>query len=347
MSFTERQAKAETWSGKDRLVSAGDGLYLNVRRSSKTWVTRRRIGGQMRVHTLGRYPDLAVKEARALALAEIVERVPSNKTVEVLAAEYVADVVDKEHRRPELFNGYVARAILPALGPRRVVEITPSDVAAVIRDYRSRGARTADQLRSCFRSLFGYAIETGVRDDNPAANLSARVAGYSYAPRARVLTDAEIRRVWSVESPTGRLLRFLLLTGLRIGEAQQGTRDGDLWRVPAEVSKNGNPHWVHLTPTALAQLPLPTTTATNAQAWVRRWCEREKITPRFTPHDCRRTAATRMASAGVEPFVVERALNHTLQGVMGIYNRSEYAPERVAAAKALERVILAIVGVAA
>lgn len=31
MAFTERQAKALKWEGKDRLVSAGDGLYLNVR----------------------------------------------------------------------------------------------------------------------------------------------------------------------------------------------------------------------------------------------------------------------------------------------------------------------------
>ena len=60
MASTERQAKAETWAGKDRLLSVGDGLCLNVRRSSKTWVTRRRIGGQMRVHTLGRYPDMPV-----------------------------------------------------------------------------------------------------------------------------------------------------------------------------------------------------------------------------------------------------------------------------------------------
>jgi integrase len=340
--LTEREAKAARFEGKDRLIAAGDGLYLLIRPSSKTWVTRRRVAGTMRVRTLGRYPDMPVKVARSQALAEALERVPSATTVEALARDYFSDVVEVEHRRPELFEGYLRRAILPALGNRRVVELTPSDVAAVITDYRSRGARSADQLRSCLRSLFGFAIEIGVRPDNPAALLSARVAGYRPNPRSRVLTDAEIRAVWSSTSPNARTLRFLLLTGLRIGEAQKGARDGDLWRVSARVSKNGRPHWVHLGAAALDQLPLPPAGPTAVQAWLRAWCAREGIEPAFTPHDCRRTFATRAADAGVEPFIIERTLNHTLPGVMGIYNRGEYREQRVAAALAVEAHLLAL-----
>lgn len=343
MAFTERQATAEHWDGKDRLVSAGDGLYLNVRRSSKTWIIRRTIKGKLRVRTLGRHPALSVKEARALALADALDKAPNMMTLGDLAERYFTEVVEVEQRRPELFRGYLDRAVIPALGPRRVVELTPSDVAAVVQNYRTRGARTADSLRAVLRTLFGYAIEIGVRADNPAALLTRRVAGYRPAPRKRVLTDEEIRRLWGIDHEAGRLLRFLLLTGLRIAEAQKGLQDGDRWRVSAQLSKNGKPHWVKLTPTALTQLPLSICGATAAQAWVRRWCERENIEPRFTPHDLRRTAATRMAAAGVEPFIVERALNHTLQGVMGTYNRAEYEAERIAAAETLERVLLAVV----
>ena len=347
MALTERQAKAETWAGKDRLVSVGDGLYLNIRRSSKTWITRRTVQGKLRVRTLGRYPDLSVKEARAQTLAELLAEVPSNLTVAELAERYFTDVVKAEHRRPELTRGYLDRAVIPELGARRVVELTPLEVAGVIRRYRERGARTADQLRSVLRVLLGFAVETGVRADNPAQLLTARVAGYRAVARDRVLTDDEIRQVWAVESPNGRLLRFLLATGLRISEAQKGERDGDRWQVSAALAKNGKAHWVHLTPSAIAQLPLPQTTPTNIQAWLRRWCERQGIDPAFTPHDCRRTAATRLATAGVEPFIVERMLNHTLQGVMGTYNRAEYAAERIAAAQTLERALLAVVEVQA
>ena len=343
MAFTERQASAERWDGKDRLVSAGDGLYLNVRKCSKTWITRRTIRGKLRVRTLGKYPGLSVKEARALTLAAALDKAPSNTTVTDLAERYFRDVIEREHKRPVFVRGYLDRAVIPELGPRRVVDLSPSDVAAVILNYRERGARSADCLRATMRSLFEYAIEIGVRVDNPAARLTRRVAGYRPESRRRVLLDDELRRVWAIEHETGRLCRFLLLTGLRISEAQKGQLDGDLWRVSAKLSKNGKPHWVKLTQTALAQLPLPTTTATNAQAWLRRWCDREGIDPRFTPHDLRRTAATRMATAGVEPFIVERALNHTLLGVMGTYNRAEYETERIAAAFTLERALLAVV----
>lgn len=343
MAFTERQAKAERWEGKDRLIAAGDGLYLNVRQHSKTWVTRHRQQGKWRVATIGRYPEMTTKEARAKALADALARVPSNATMEALAEEYYQEVVEPEHRRPELFRGYLDRAILPALGPRRVADLTTPEIAAVIRDYRARGARTADQLRSAFVALFKHAIETGVRDDNPAAALSRRVAGYRPVDRDRVLTDDELRILWAEPNPNARVLRFQILTGLRIGEAQKGRRDGGHWHIDADLSKNGKAHWVFLTESAIAQLPLPECTPTNVQAWCRRWCARRKVDPPFTPHDARRTAATRMADAAVEPFIIERVLNHTMQGVMGTYNRGEYREERIAAAKALEAAILRVV----
>ena len=41
----------------------------------------------------------------------------------------------------------------------------------------------------------------------------------------------------------------------------------------------------------------------------------------FTVHDLRRTGSTRLHEAGF-------ALNHTIGGVRGIYNRAEYASQR-------------------
>ncbi len=342
--ITERQAQALRWEGKDRLVSAGDCLFLNVRAQSRTWLLRRRLpSGKMVITTIGHYPAMSVRQARAAALAASLKQIPSTLTVSDLAARYFDEVVQIEHRQPQFVRGYLDRAILPYLGERRIVELTPADIARVITDYRERGSRTADQLRSTLRALFTFAVENGVRPDNPAAPLTRRVSGYRPNPRDRVLTDNELRRIWAIDHDHGRLLRFLLLTGLRISEAQKGRQAGSRWLVSATLAKNGKPHWVHLTPTALAQLPIAKTSPTATQSWLRRWCEREEIQPAFTPHDCRRTAATRMGDAGVEPFIIERALNHTLLGVMAVYNRAEYETERVAAALELERVILKVV----
>lgn len=48
----------------------------------------------------------------------------------------------------------------------------------------------------------------------------------------------------------------------------------------------------------------------------------------FTIHDLRRTASTLLHEAGFPSDVVEKALNHTIGGVRGVYNRAEYAEQR-------------------
>ncbi|GGW97926.1 tyrosine-type recombinase/integrase [Alteromonas halophila] len=55
--------------------------------------------------------------------------------------------------------------------------------------------------------------------------------------------------------------------------------------------------------------------------------------PKFTPHDLRRTIATRLGDSDIDtdPIVVEKILNHQLQGVQKVYNLQEYMMKRKAA----------------
>lgn len=53
--------------------------------------------------------------------------------------------------------------------------------------------------------------------------------------------------------------------------------------------------------------------------------------PEFSPHDLRRTFRSRLADLGVAPHVAEKCLNHELGGVLAVYDRGEYLPEREAA----------------
>jgi integrase len=48
----------------------------------------------------------------------------------------------------------------------------------------------------------------------------------------------------------------------------------------------------------------------------------------FTVHDLRRTGATRLSEMDNQTDWIEKALNHKLRGVRGIYNRAEYGPQR-------------------
>ena len=62
----------------------------------------------------------------------------------------------------------------------------------------------------------------------------------------------------------------------------------------------------------------------------------------WTLHDLRRSTATRLASLGIAPHIVERILNHaggTFAGVAGVYNRFEYGDEMRAALRLWETTI--------
>lgn len=48
-------------------------------------------------------------------------------------------------------------------------------------------------------------------------------------------------------------------------------------------------------------------------------------------HDLRRTVATLLSDEGIEPHVIESLLGHSLGGVAGIYNRSQYLEQKRAA----------------
>ncbi len=51
----------------------------------------------------------------------------------------------------------------------------------------------------------------------------------------------------------------------------------------------------------------------------------------WTLHDLRRTFSTTLNNMGIAPHVVEQLLGHTLGGVMSVYNRSQYLPEKMEA----------------
>lgn len=350
LKLTATQCSKAKPGAKDRWLNDGNGLYLRVRSTGgKTWIIRGKVAGKTQIITLGDYDP----EVRGLTWAreKAGSRVSGAQTVGDLMDKYLAEVVvggKRPHRRPHFVEGYFRR-VRPAIGKRKVQDVETSELVELIQRYATqRGVRAADQLRGHLRSMLGYGVELGWIGRNPLQDVSRRVSGYEARHRTRVLDDTEIRKLWSEASPSARVLRFLLLTGLRIGEAQQGHQDGDRWIVPASISKNKKPHWVYLPDQAKAQLPLPACSPTNVQAWLRRWCERQEIVPAFTPHDTRRTAATRMqderlGADKVPVFIVERVLNHTLEGVMAVYNRAEYVDERIDAAKKLERVVLAVV----
>jgi len=314
----------------DYMKGCGDGLWLRVRTSGrKTFVVRRKHAGKTKIITLGDWPTISLKIAKSLAATA---KTPSDATVNDLLQQY-HDTVISGHARPKQFSAYKER-IRVAMGTIRVSEVKTSRVAELIAESRPN-PRSADSLRSHLKAMFNLAIELGWRSDNPAAVIGKRITGYKYDPITRVLTNEEIKQLWAWDHSNAALLRFLLLTGLRISEAQSGRADGAFWRV--DKTKNGKPHWVYLTDAAKTQTSTPfEVSPTAVQAWVKR----RKVG--WTPHDLRRTFATLAMSNGVFPHIVEKCLNHALEGMLRVYAHSEMTEERIAAAKTIERVVLGI-----
>jgi integrase len=219
------------------------------------------------------------------------------------------------------------------------------------------GPTAANRVRASLSGFFVWCIKQGLLDNNPVFGTgTATEAG----ARDRVLKDDELREIWQAlpDDQYGAIVKLLTLTAQRREEIAGLARseidfEKKTITLPATRTKNSREHVVPLSAPALAILkaqPL----RTNADGTPRNllfgfrdgpfsgWSDckekldakisdvRDKPMLRWTLHDLRRTAATRMADLGVQPHVIEAALNHASghkAGVGGVYNRSVYSRE--------------------
>ncbi len=217
-------------------------------------------------------------------------------------------------------------------------------------------------LRAVLSKMFDWATEQGLLPGNPAAGvkLPARVREHhKKGGRDRVLSDEEIAVLWgeldgldAFSRSRGRVpvsaaaFRLILLTGQRPGEVLAmrwaDIEDGAWWVIPAEVAKNGESNRVPLSPQVWKildglqpetgggdwVLPSPyqqgrhlTSLKTAYDTILRHTGMR-----RWTPHDLRRTAASKMSAQGVPRRVLQAILNHKDRSVTAVYDR--YAMDR-------------------
>jgi len=240
--------------------------------------------------------------------------------------------------------------------------ITRADVAAVIDAATIRSPSAALVLHSHLRTVFAWALSRSLIEADPSSGVPAPAKPKA---RDRVLSDEEIKAFWQAASelnwPFSSVFKVLLLTGQRREEvAGMRWREVDLdageWTIAKERCKNGKAHTIDLHPEAVRLLdPLGdaaaarragdeefvfSTTGTTPVSGFSKVKARidarmkEILGGKFQPwhtHDLRRTAASGMAALGFQPHVIERVLNHVSGaqgGLVSVYQRHEYRPER-------------------
>lgn len=318
---------------QEKLYGLERGLYLRCYPSGRrSWLYRSRKGGSWKTRNLGEWPGVSLAEAAFQAAKLNKSVLPDAVTFGDLLDEWFRRRIEPRYKVTKNIEVYVAKGKDKA-GHTPVAQLTTKKLTDILVEYAEAAPVAANRCLSNWKLALKYAVERGYIERSPLENSTAAVAGGEEKSRTRVLTDNEIRALWADPHAHAPLLKFLLLTGLRISEAQAATHDnldGDVLHIPE--NKSSRPHWVYLPPLAKELIGdhdgylFDSRSPTGVQLRLKR-----KNTG-WTPHDLRRTFATRLAGLGIDPLVVEKMLNHTLGGVLATYNRHTYDAERKAAA---------------
>jgi integrase len=289
-------------------------------------------------------PGEARKAARAKAAAATAD------TVRAICGQYLAREGDKlrtRHQRELLLDQH----IYPAFGDRPIGSIRRGEVVRLLDKIEDgSGSRTADVVLTVLRRIFNW---WALRDESFIPPIIRGMSRHSTAAhaRSRILDDSEIRRVWqAADGVFGNLIRFLLLTGARRGEAGGMTWDevaDGVWTLPAARNKTKQELARPLSRAALAIIEaqpriagVPFIFTPGKRPLRSDWRMKSHLDASsgvtgWVIHDLRRTSRSLLSRCAVNVDIAERCLGHVIGGVRGTYDRHRYQEEMLAAYEAL------------
>ena len=230
------------------------------------------------------------------------------------------------------------------------------------RDRPRGGKEAARSTLAVLRKMINWGIRERLlkRPDNPATGMEDNLPKKKQKERVLSLEEARIawRAAQSLGYPFGPTYQLILLTGCRPGEwsaCQRSFLDlkQALLVIPADAYKSNHVHVVPLVPAAVTILETMLTqnvgsrgeyilSGTEGEKPLSGWSKAharmmraicamsgERPAVRWTPHDLRRTVATRIAEklgVGGEQLI-QRVLGHSDGSVTAIYNRYGYVRE--------------------
>jgi integrase len=366
VKLTDRQIQLTKPPVSGRLtLSDGNGLQLRITSNGKrSWSLQYRYQGAMRKYTIGSYPEITLKDARARntdlrasiqagndpQTAKKLARSPSSTNVEECFEEYLRDYlkINAQKSWPE-YERAMRRDVLPFVGKIELEALDKPAIRVVIRRITERGCMVlANRVLQYMSGMLKWAVGVGYITVNPAADIPKPAKERS---RERVLSLDEVRTILSAcDSLAGvqaAFVKFLLFSGQRLNEIAKLTRHeilNDHIAIPRDRNKSGEtiitpllPHLqdiLNTCPRGNGQYIFSTTLGVkpiSGFSQIRSFLKKQSGISNWTFHDFRRSMATALADAGVDEFAIKYALNHKDSSVTGVYNRSHHLKRKTLA----------------
>ena len=212
IKLTKTAVDAATFGAKEYELrdTVVPGFLLKVTRAGRKifMVQYRTNTGERRKPAIGRFGELTVEQARAIAqdwLADVrkgkdpsAEKTAARNapSVKELCAKFIEDY-SKPKNRPRTvksYQGYIDRHIIPKLGALKVGQVTRSDVSGVMTRMKKTPV-TANRVLCCLRKMFNMAEVWGFRDDG--TNPCRHIPKYPESGKTRLITDDEMVRLFA------------------------------------------------------------------------------------------------------------------------------------------------------
>lgn len=338
------------------------GLGLSITpKGTKSFIVYRKIHGKPERITLGRFPELSLEEARALAHeanAAIARGENPNEKKRLARAEWTLgeffaiylEQYAKLHKRSWREDEAQYQRYLLDWRERKLSSLRKADLQALhSRIGQEHGKYAANRLLMLLQSLFNKAAEWGWEHPNPAA----KVKKFPERARERFLQADELPRFFQAlaEEPNEALRDYVLLsllTGARKSNVLGMRRvdldlPGGIWTIP--LTKNGTSQRLPLVSEAVAilrrrlQLESAHTFVFPSRSQTGYWMEPKNAWKKLLEraqiedlrlHDLRRSLGSWQASTGANLAVIGKTLNHKDMASTSIYARLSIDPVRQA-----------------
>lgn len=164
--------------------------------------------GQRRKPAIGRFGEITVEQARAIAqdwLADVRKgRDPSAEksaarrapTVKELFERFIADYSEPRNKPSTVGanRGYGKLYVIPHLGQTKVADVTRSDISGLMKKM-SKFPTNANRVLSAVRKMFNMAEVWGMRPDG--SNPCRHVPKFPERGKTRLINDAELKRLYA------------------------------------------------------------------------------------------------------------------------------------------------------